>query len=378
MVLTRLSAWRIVWGKWSSIMGQSALIVFAILPYLILRYFFGGMQLFAELALLLYLFAVSGALTAFTVGVSAIGSVLIRGLVVVGGSAALVVYIPFYFTHDLPTYVEFVSLSNRNTSLAALGLLAMILYAGYFFLELGATAIAPAAENRATRKRLSGLAVLILSYGLLQFVDPSAALTAALIVAGLLSIDIFSERADFPTVVCRPFVRRGPLARLLGRFLYPGWATGTLFFALLMAVVTALILLTASTDKGMFTTAAIGFGVMIFPAAMIQLFARKTESRFSTYVSLLLISFLLTFILGVLHDSVKEELLLWIFSPVPAVLFPLHRELSTAANSDAIFVTSLIITGTYFLTVLSCALPRLAELADLETKSESDPESPLQ
>ena len=77
MVLTRLSAWRIVWGKWCAIMGQSALILLAILPYLILRYFFGGMQLFAEMALMLYLFVLSGALTAFTVGLSAVGSVLV-------------------------------------------------------------------------------------------------------------------------------------------------------------------------------------------------------------------------------------------------------------------------------------------------------------
>ncbi len=39
MVLTRLSAWRIVWGKWCSIMSQSILIVLSILPYLIFRLF---------------------------------------------------------------------------------------------------------------------------------------------------------------------------------------------------------------------------------------------------------------------------------------------------------------------------------------------------
>jgi ABC-type transport system involved in multi-copper enzyme maturation permease subunit len=37
MVLTRLSAWRIVTGKWASIVSQSALLLVTIIPYLILR-----------------------------------------------------------------------------------------------------------------------------------------------------------------------------------------------------------------------------------------------------------------------------------------------------------------------------------------------------
>ena len=45
MVLTRLSAWRIVFGKWVAIVSQSALLLATIIPYLILRYFFGGMNL---------------------------------------------------------------------------------------------------------------------------------------------------------------------------------------------------------------------------------------------------------------------------------------------------------------------------------------------
>ena len=64
MALTKLSAWRIVFGKWSSIMGQTALLLFAIVPYLILRYFFGGMQLFSELLFLFTVFLLSGVFTA--------------------------------------------------------------------------------------------------------------------------------------------------------------------------------------------------------------------------------------------------------------------------------------------------------------------------
>ena len=150
MVLTRLSAWRIVYGKWLSIVSQSALIALAILPYLILRYSFGGMQLFSELALMAYLFFISGTLTAFTVGLSATGSALLRGLVVVGGSAIMMGYIFFSLHRQIPEFVEILSFTRSDQSLTALAILAIAIYASYFFLEIGTTAIAPTSENRAT------------------------------------------------------------------------------------------------------------------------------------------------------------------------------------------------------------------------------------
>jgi hypothetical protein len=80
MVLTRLSAWRIVTGKWASIVSQSALLLVTIIPYLILRYFFGGMNLIGEIVFLAVLFLTSAALTAITVGLSASSSVILRSV----------------------------------------------------------------------------------------------------------------------------------------------------------------------------------------------------------------------------------------------------------------------------------------------------------
>lgn len=373
MVLTRLSAWRIVWGKWSSIVGQTALIVFAVLPYLILRYFFGGMQLFAELALMMYLFVASGALTAFTVGLSAIGSVLIRGLVVVGGAAFLMIFIPFSFVPNLGVYIDLLSFTRRDESLAALGILALAIYFSYFFLELGATAISPASENRAPRKRLVGLGILVVSYLLMQFVSPAAALMAALIIAGLISLDLFTESPEFPSIVCRPFLRGGPLVRLGSRFLYPGWASGTLFFILLVITVTGMISLTNPSIKA-FTNATIGFGVMIFPAAVIQLFARRSENRFTIYLTLMVVCATLTAILTALYLAVSEKLLLWIFSFIPMVLYPLSEKLTSSNNQGTILFVSLASSGTYLLIVLAGAFPRIARFSELEDEALADEE----
>lgn len=375
ILLTRLTAWKIVWGKWIAIVSQSTLILLAILPYLIFRYFFGGMQLVAELTLLAYLFCISGALTALTVGLSAIGSVLVRGLVVVGGAACLLVYIPFFFTPGLDRFIDALNFTDPRLSLAALGALFFVLYAGYFFLELGCTAIAPAAENRATRKRLTGLAVMILSFLLIQLVQAEAAVLAALFIVALISLDLFTERPEFPAIVCRPFLRFGSMGRLLGRFLYPGWATGTLFFLGLVGTLLLLIQLTAPGTVELFTIATIGFGVMLFPAAVIQIFARASADRFSIYVMLSLVSAFLTGILAWLYTIVEESFLLWIFSFVPLVLLPIRDQLSTVTNPSTLLVFSLALSSIYLLIVLAGALPRLAKISKTEMDAQAEMEN---
>jgi hypothetical protein len=49
--LTRLSATRIVLGKWAALVGQGLLVATALLPYLALRYFFGGVNVVVDLEL---------------------------------------------------------------------------------------------------------------------------------------------------------------------------------------------------------------------------------------------------------------------------------------------------------------------------------------
>jgi len=52
ITLTRMSAWRITYGKWLALVSQSLLLAVAVLPYIVLRYFFGGMNVLAELVTL--------------------------------------------------------------------------------------------------------------------------------------------------------------------------------------------------------------------------------------------------------------------------------------------------------------------------------------
>jgi hypothetical protein len=378
LVLTRLSAWRIVTGKWASIVSQSALILVAVLPYLILRYFFGGMQLFAELLMMLYLFLLSGVLTAFTVGISGAGSALIRGLVVVVGAPLLSITILSWFVPSLPDLMQVFGLNTGRDALILLGILALSTFVGYFFLEVGTSAIAPRAENRATLKRLLGLAAIIVSYTSVQFADPDFALAAALVIAGLVSLDLFTEPADFPSVVCAPFLRLGSVGKLLGRFLYPGWATGIVFFCLLAGVIVGLLALGGATmgvNQGHYLTTGMTFAVLAFPAAITQLFARKAKDRFTIYVSLMLTGWLLALILGILFREIKDEFLLWLFTPVPMVLFPAAAELAGSGNRDTLLAVSWGLAGLYALVVLAGAGRHLAAIGKLERHELADEES---
>ncbi len=74
VLLTRLSATRIVLGKWLAFAAQAALIVTAILPYVVLRYFFGSVNVLSDLAIIGWLFAGS-----MIVAAAAIGWRLLRG-----------------------------------------------------------------------------------------------------------------------------------------------------------------------------------------------------------------------------------------------------------------------------------------------------------
>ena len=69
--LTRLTAFRIVAGKWLAIFVQCLLFVCAVLPYLVLRYFIGGVNLAVELESLGWMLLGSAVISAFATGLSA-------------------------------------------------------------------------------------------------------------------------------------------------------------------------------------------------------------------------------------------------------------------------------------------------------------------
>lgn len=286
-------------------MGQTTLLLFAIVPYLILRYFFGGMQLFSELLLLFSLFLLSGVLTAITVGLSASTLALVRAIPLLGAFFLAVVIWGFCFE----AFDDLIEFFTPQTGDHVLGLLATYLIAsfvGYFFLELAATAIAPSAENRATRKRIVSLIALPLAFICLFQVDEDAAWVLALILSGIVSLDLFTENTEYPSVVLQPFANKGPLGAILARFFAPGWGTGILFHLFLLSLIFLLDFALGgfTRDPSYEEMAGISLsviGMFYCPLFLLNIFQKKIKNRFVSYILFAVLLFAFMPLLGLLE-----------------------------------------------------------------------------
>ena len=78
LLLTRISSRGFIWGKWASYMLMGILLVVAILPYVVLRYYAGGVDFVEELGWLALMVLASGLLTAIGLTLSAIRNAILR------------------------------------------------------------------------------------------------------------------------------------------------------------------------------------------------------------------------------------------------------------------------------------------------------------
>ncbi|MCE9518614.1 MAG: hypothetical protein K8R87_03475, partial [Verrucomicrobia bacterium] len=81
--LTKMTALRIAFGKWLALFAQTLLLVAALLPYAVLRYYFGGVDVLNDLIIIAHMLMASMVLTAGAVVLSA-APLAVRILVLVG------------------------------------------------------------------------------------------------------------------------------------------------------------------------------------------------------------------------------------------------------------------------------------------------------
>ena len=105
--LTRLSAWRIVAGKWAALMAETLLLVCSILPYVMLRYFLGGVDILEDLQGLFFLVVASAILTAATLAMSPYESKLLRALFILA--------LTFFFQSLTGILFAWVAFSSRGS-----------------------------------------------------------------------------------------------------------------------------------------------------------------------------------------------------------------------------------------------------------------------
>ena len=372
MVLTRLSAWRIVTGKWASIVSQSALLLVTIIPYLILRYFFGGMNLIGEIVLLAVLFLSSAALTAVTVGLSASSSVILRTLLLIAlPIGAFFLLLGGLHGGDISTYF---ALDTEDSRVFLSIYLAACAYLGFFMLSIGTSLIAPYAENHSTLRRLISLVVTIIAavLGSMSFTDPDHLpfyLTFVLLPVFAISL---SEFAPLAAPTYRKFAKRGALGQLAGLFLFPGWASGFFFCLVLIAISAFPFLINQPSYGGQdhFIYGLACLAGLLFPAVIINTFRINGPQRVSNYVLILLASEVLSAVLAGITDSLSNENLLWLFCWIPPVLMFLEE---AGGNDDEVMYASLVICIIYLGTLLLRAVYAYRKsIMDIRAHSDSE------
>ena len=337
MVLTRLSAWRIVFGKWIAIVSQTALILITIIPYLILRYFFGGMILIGEMVFLTLMFLTSMALTAVMVGLSANSTKIVRVLPILGFVMLLQAVPMFMFRGGgFTNFMSFCSLSDWESRIAIASYLCFIAYFGWCALSHGTSVIAPVAENHSTIRRLValGLVILTVAIGFHDAVDPRILPVVLGIILAPAIITAVTEKSILLPPVAKPFRQRGWPGRMAAIFLLPGWPAGVFFTALALSialggtVIAAGLQPTRALNDEMFVVILAVAGGLLLPALLASNFTKEESKRFGVFIIFLLASVILTILPAIFASINNHEQLLWLFVWNPPVI------LAMVGNSD--------------------------------------------
>ncbi|CAN5292279.1 hypothetical protein BH23VER1_BH23VER1_28560 [soil metagenome] len=333
VLISRLTSWRIAFGKWAALVCQSALLVTAVLPYIVLRYFLGGSNPIIDLAWVGILFLLSCVFTAVAVGFSGHRFFLIRGAVSIGlilfaFSLSGVLY-GMYFDRGALVFSD-----SASPWWSAAGALTLGVFASYYALDMGAALIAPAAENHATRKRIAGLAMLAVLLASLAFgADVDLVVPILCVVGVIVCLDAITETPNILPSILAPFARKGVLGRVAGRFLCPGWHTGVLYMLLFVGISLASIYqfvpaMRANDDIESYAVLIGLIGSIIFPLALIQLFFPRAPQIFAVYMLAQCSVALYVLLVTIMAEATEHDTIYYFSSFLPLGLLLSHDAVS--------------------------------------------------
>lgn len=281
LALSRLSAGRIVFGKWASIVSQSLLITLSILPYVVARYVFGGLDLFTEMLMLAAKWLGGAVLTAVVIALSTQKQFWLRAVVIalpllIGGCGimSMFVFARFGGASGMGGAFGLMGMGRFSgaggVAMVVLMVLAVATWLIFFFLSLAATRISPAASLLPVVKRsvhLVAFVILLLLAWTTSLGSGAAGLASMLL--GLVMMDALTEHENEVPSVYAPFYRRGWAGRAAVWLLAPGWITGFVFTLLLVGLVAGTLAVTQSLEAaGLLVISACGTWMI---AAMVHL-----------------------------------------------------------------------------------------------------------
>lgn len=269
LTLTSISSFRILQGKWVALFSQALLVAGSLLPYMVARYYFGGVEILREGVALLVLVLGCGIISSALLAFSSQTSVVLRIALALGvgfGAVPLGVFTAFLVASNEADRMlrEFFALESWAQWSLVSGVILLSVYLIWFFLAMGASRIAPPSENHSTRKRVTILVVhglltvigLLLAWFSIRGEQGMWAFIPLLGLTLLACMDTMSEEMPrFPMAVAG-LAKRGVAGVGAGRLLHPGWASGVLFSMLLCSM--AFCLMGVITIKMTFWTLTSG------------------------------------------------------------------------------------------------------------------------
>jgi len=351
--LTRLDAWRITLGKWTALNAQTLLFVTGVLPYLVIRYFLGNVNIVMGLAALLTLSLGSGLASAVTIGCSVFRNFLLRGVILTGFGIGFV----SLFAMLEQTFFS-TGLAGRNLWMLTLVCLSLV-YGCFFFLSFGASRIAPLSENLATRKRLVALGFTLATAGFSfsGLSEPIHVISG--LILGFSVIDALTEPLPLYARVLQPF-RRNAMTRVASFFLAPGWISGIGFFVFCSLIWGSILFSGGFLASGSWrfeieemTLYLSMCNLLIFPLIFIHLFLGKLASgnfTFGLYTFVQACLLMVTLMATVFASAIpRYENLVCLVLPLPSVL--IYGALEGNAD-DPVFLAIAFTT-----TILAAAVP---------------------
>lgn len=320
--LTRLTAWRIVAGKWTALMAETLLLVCAILPYVILRYFLGGVDILEDLQGLFFLLVTSALLTAMTLALSPFESKLLRALFIIGLIFAFQSLVGLLFAWLAFARTRFSSTSSFPAWPVYMILLAFVPALIALALEIAASRIAPPAENHSVRKRLLGIYLLLVPCVLdLLIPDAEELYWVSLLFVALVIVDALAEPRENLRSIYSTFERLGKMGRSAALFFTPGWPSASWYLLLVASLAGAMLYSTSHLDDAEELLEFISYiGFLAFPAALIRLIHPSTRFFLALYIGLHGFLAIVTLLVAMISGISNELMTVWI-CPIPNCAF---------------------------------------------------------
>ena len=386
--LTRLSAFRIVFGKWAALSTQTFMIAASVLPYAVLRYFFGGVDIVKDLEHFVLLMCASLILTAGAIALST-AHLAVRILMVVG------LVLAFPITAALLEARRFGVMSGGG-SVELFGvwwfhLLTLPIYV-VVLLEIAASKIATASENHSATKRSLALGLMLVlpicAYFKWHEFGHAWITSFALVWAWTIIEALCEKTSEVPSLYV-PIVRRGLAGRLMGRLmLYPGWASG-IFFSLLLVlcgwisfetmVLRSGIAITQPERLHAYLCAVLFTAAMLLPVILLVAMPRAKQRMWFYFLVqfLMMLLYLICTIAADVPSGDRSQSYCWL-APFPAsALFAAAQRSSDTTLQSFYSATAMPWAALLIIFIIVLALREFSKMRELEKQASLEAAKPV-